>query len=106
MLTREQAEASIGLKVVYRAPDITSDGYGPAGYSVRTEEGVITSVNDRGAFVRYGSDTGSKHTLFEQLTLVSKVPRPDSVTHHLCPEAPTGMTHHLVPSGPDRKSVV
>lgn len=92
MITREQAEAAVGQKVVYRAPHVPQ--------TKRGEEGVITSVNASGVFVRFGADAGSKHTLFEQLTFVGRDPRPDSVTHYLCPEAPTGMTHHLVPGGP------
>lgn len=32
------------------------------------EEGVITSFNDSGVFVRYGSELHSKHTRREDLT--------------------------------------
>lgn len=49
-MTLDEARRHIGNKVVYRT------GYG------RVEEGVVTSVNDRFVFVRYGSDVHSKST--------------------------------------------
>lgn len=96
MITYDQAAASIGSKVVYRAPHVLETEPG--------EEGVITKVTHQrmAAFVRYGSDTGSKFTPLECLTLVSKVPRPTSSTHMVCPSAPYSepfATHHLVPVG-------
>jgi len=49
-MTLEEARASIGLLVVYRRPGQPPD------------QGVITSVNDRHVFVRYGSQVGSAAT--------------------------------------------
>ncbi len=62
-LTRDQAEAAVGQKVIYRVPGVAGQWL--------TEEGVITSVNDRGAFVRYGADSTSKHTRFDDLELLA-----------------------------------
>ena len=59
-----EARRCIGQKVVYRAP-----------FTGITEEGVITSVNSLFAFVRYGSDYGSKATDPAMLTAV----RPEAV---------------------------
>src|SRR5690606_35976134 len=66
MITREEAERAVAdgaVKVVYRAPHVPANEPG--------EEGVITGVNDRGAFVRYGGDTGARMTPLESLTLIS-----------------------------------
>lgn len=49
-MTLDEARASIGLLVVYRR-----QGQDP-------DQGVITSVNDRYVFVRYGSQVGSAAT--------------------------------------------
>jgi hypothetical protein len=57
VISPEDAAQNIGRKVVYRL------GY-------RTEEGVITSVNSRYVFVRYGSDVHSKATLPQFLEFV------------------------------------
>lgn len=62
-MTLEEARDHIGDGVVYHP-------YAPALDPV--EQGVITSVNHRFAFVRYGSDTGSKATSPELLTLLRK----------------------------------
>ena len=52
----EPTNTDIGRKVVYRAaPDIAP------------EEGVITSINDRGVFVRYGHTGTSQLTRREDL---------------------------------------
>lgn len=56
-MTLDEAREHVGSKVVYRT------SYG------RTEEGVITSVMKTFVFVRYGSDSGSKATQPESLTL-------------------------------------
>lgn len=57
-MTLEEAHAHIGDGVVY------SPTQGHA------EDGVITSVNQRFVFVRYGGDQHSKATAAEQLTLL------------------------------------
>lgn len=49
-MTLDEARRNIGRGVVYRP------AHGPA------EDGVITRVNDRYVFVRYGADRGSKAT--------------------------------------------
>ena len=49
-MTLEEARASIGLSVVYRRKNQKPD------------QGVVTSVNDRYVFVRYGSQVGSAAT--------------------------------------------
>ena len=49
-MTINEARDSIGLLVVYRRKGQKSD------------EGVITSVNDRYVFVRYGTQVGSAAT--------------------------------------------
>lgn len=61
-MTLDEARAHIGDAVIYHpyAPELD-----PA------EEGVITSVNDRYVFVRYGGDKGSKATAAERLTLLA-----------------------------------
>ena len=59
-MTLDEARELVGLKVVY-------DG-GPGAL----EEGVVTSVNDRFVFVRYGSDVGSKATPPERLTPLAR----------------------------------
>ena len=46
----DEARASIGLLVIYRRKNRPPD------------QGVITSVNDRYVFVRYGSQVGSAAT--------------------------------------------
>lgn len=56
-LTLELAEQNIGNKVVYDRP-----------YCAK-EEGVITSVNHKFVFVRYGSDCNSKATSPEDLII-------------------------------------
>jgi hypothetical protein len=58
-MTLDEAAAHVGEKVVYRT------AYG------RAEEGVITSVNDRWVFVRYGASAGSMPTAPEMLTLLA-----------------------------------
>lgn len=50
----EEAKNGVGRKVVYTP----FEGCDPS----LLEEGVITSVNDRYVFVRYGSDKNSKPT--------------------------------------------
>lgn len=62
-ITREEAEAAVGRKAIYR-PKHLEEGQTP-------EDGIITSVNDRGAFVRYGRDSTSKLTSFEDLELLT-----------------------------------
>ena len=57
-MTLQDAAANVGRAVVYR--------HGPSA----VEEGVITSVNDRWVFVRYGSDKNSKATLAQMLEFV------------------------------------
>jgi hypothetical protein len=64
-MTLEQARGHIGDGVVYRAGRRYGDGYGP------TEDGVITSVNDRYVFVRYAGDQNSKATAPELLILLA-----------------------------------
>jgi len=49
-MTLEEARASIGLLVIYRRK------------GQKFDEGVVTSVNDRYVFVRYGSQVGSAAT--------------------------------------------
>jgi len=49
-MTINEARASIGLLVIYRRK------------GQKPDEGVITSVNDRYVFVRYGSQVGSAAT--------------------------------------------
>ncbi len=61
-MTIDEARASIGRSVTYR-PREHRPWAGPP------EEGVITSVNDSFAFVRYGSDKTSRATLPELLSL-------------------------------------
>lgn len=51
-MTLEQARAAVGRLVVYR-PDPNRFAH---------EEGVITSVNDRWVFVRYGTQQTSQAT--------------------------------------------
>lgn len=55
-MTIEEAAANIGRRVVYTHP------HGP------TEYGVITSVSERFAFVRYGDAVNSQATPVERLT--------------------------------------
>ena len=64
MITKEEALKNLGNKVIYRAPHVDSHSPG--------EEGVITSVNELWAFVRYGSDTHSKATPYSDLELVKQ----------------------------------
>lgn len=54
----EPTETDIGRKVIY-----TGNRY-PGG---KPEEGVITSFNSVGVFVRYGAEGGSKNTSREDL---------------------------------------
>jgi hypothetical protein len=56
----EATSQDIGRKVVYRDR---------SGYKV--EEGVITSMNDRYVFVRYGAETTSKATCPKDLEFVT-----------------------------------
>lgn len=63
-MTLDEARERIGQKVVYRAPHITAHQAG--------EEGVITSVNDRFVFVRYGAQAGSQATCAETLEPVAR----------------------------------
>jgi hypothetical protein len=62
-MTLDEARNRIGQLVVYRAPHLTSADQG--------DQGVITSVNDRYVFVRYGSQQTSQATPVELLTAVS-----------------------------------
>lgn len=62
-MTLVEARAHIGNKVVYRASHVKRTEPG--------EEGVITSVNDRFVFVRYGPDTTAKATHPAMLDLVA-----------------------------------
>jgi hypothetical protein len=48
-------EVTVGMGVIYE------DGSG------KREDGIVTSVNDSYAFVRYAGDHGSKATRFEDL---------------------------------------
>lgn len=63
-MTLDEARDHIGHGVVYRA----SHG--------RTEDGVITSVNDYWVFVRYATDRHSKATDPAALTLLSQAGTP------------------------------
>ena len=49
--------SDIGRKVVYKS-------------FTGNEEGVITSYNESYVFVRYGSDTGSQATRYEDLSFI------------------------------------
>lgn len=62
MMTIEQARENIGRNVTYERyyGDLMVSG---------PEFGVITSVNDRYVFVRYGAQVGSKATDPADLTL-------------------------------------
>lgn len=60
-MTLQECKESIGRKVTY-VPFVGCD---PSLH----EEGVITSVNNKFAFVRYGSDINSKATRLEDLRL-------------------------------------
>lgn len=66
-MTLDDARSNIGNAVVYLPDD-------PMGWratsQLRAEQGVITSVNDRFVFVRYGSDVGSKSPRPENLRLL------------------------------------
>ncbi|OBY33506.1 hypothetical protein [Mycolicibacter kumamotonensis] len=62
-MTIDEAREQVGHKVVYRAPHLASDSPG--------EEGVITSVSDSYAYVRYGADVHSKATYPALLEAVS-----------------------------------
>ena len=64
-MTVDEARASIGRRVEYRPPH-------PA---LPAEEGVITSVNSRFVFVRYGDDLTAKATPPEHLTLLDTGPQ-------------------------------
>lgn len=66
MVTHDEVRHSVGRKVVYRPAHVPS--------TERGEEGIITSFNERGAFVRFGADTTSKHCLPELLELI-RAPR-------------------------------
>lgn len=63
VITLSEARDRIGSKVVYRAPHVKKTEKG--------EEGVITPVNDRHVFVRYGPDTHAKATHPALLELVT-----------------------------------
>lgn len=65
-MTIDEARGAIGLKVAYRPPH--------PGAAI--EEGIITSVNARYVFVRYGAQVHSSATRPEDLTFVSPRPRP------------------------------
>lgn len=58
-MTLNDAQNAIGRKVIY-TPFLGCDPN-------MTEVGVITSVNDKFVFVRYGSDVNSKATRAEDL---------------------------------------
>lgn len=58
-MTLTEAAANVGAKVLYQAA------------ASPPEEGVITSVNERYVFVRYGSDGCSLATPAEYLTLLA-----------------------------------
>lgn len=53
-MTPAEAAGAVGRAVLYRPRGERSDD--------RVEQGVITSVNERWAFVRYGADVGSRAT--------------------------------------------
>lgn len=61
----DPTEQDIGRKVVY-----TGNRYAGG----KLEEGVITSFNNYGIFVRYGSQTTSQSTSREDLEWISAVP--------------------------------
>jgi hypothetical protein len=65
-MTLAEAAANVGKDVIYApyAPELDVP-----------ERGVITSVNHRFAFVRYGSDLNAKATSPELLTLAEQVSR-------------------------------
>ena len=52
-----RSECFKGQRVVYRSGHIEA------------EEGVVTSMNDSFAFVRYGDDRGSKATRYDDLSI-------------------------------------
>lgn len=60
-MTIEEARANVGQKVAYRAHHLQPHEPG--------QEGVITSVNDRWVFVRYGTEAVSQATAPEMLSL-------------------------------------
>jgi len=64
-MTLDEARARIGHKVAYRDYD-----YNGMDIVAVLTEGVITSVNDRYVFVRYGADMHSKATRPEDLSAV------------------------------------
>lgn len=60
-MTIQECKESVGRKVTY----VPFEGCDPS----LLEHGVITSVNDKYAFVRYGSDVNSKATRPEDLII-------------------------------------
>ena len=58
-MTLDEARAAVGLAVVY------DSGHG-------REQGIVTSVNDRWVFVRYGSDSTSKATAPKSLQRLAR----------------------------------
>ena len=60
-MTLEQAKNNVGAWVIYKPFDVCSDD--------QKEIGVITSVNDRYVFVRYGNKLHSEATNPEDLTI-------------------------------------
>ena len=60
-MTIHECKESVGRKVTY----VPFEGCDPSLH----EHGVITSVNDKYAFVRYGSDVNSKATRPEDLII-------------------------------------
>lgn len=61
-MTLEEAREQIGCVVIYHAPG-----------TQLVESGVVTSVNNRYVFVRYGSDVGSMATNPADLRLMHEV---------------------------------
>lgn len=60
-MTIQECKECVGRKVTY----VPFEGCDPSLH----EHGVITSVNDKYAFVRYGSDVNSKATRPEDLII-------------------------------------
>jgi hypothetical protein len=67
-MTLETAAANLGKKVLYH---VQTSGCEP-GCNCTEEAGVITSVNHRYVFVRYGDDGSSLATPAEFLTLAGE----------------------------------
>lgn len=63
-MTLEQARRHVGAAVVYTVP-----------HGLLTEDGIITSVNEKWVFVRYGRDRHAKATHPDNLDLESEALR-------------------------------